>query len=180
MKVVRALLAGVVVIALSAACGSDGNGSASSGSPLSKCASGSTASNDCQSCEQSKCSSELHKCYGSDFNGGACKALVKCANAAKDPCNSDCTPDSSCESCISDDLVPCLQKNCASECGIQTPTSDGGSAVKKGTCADLGPCCEGITNASAKSGCQNLVKDGNDTNCESYYASLRFFCEEKK
>jgi hypothetical protein len=173
MKVVRALFGGLLATALVVACGSDSKGDATSTSTLSKCASGSTMSDACQTCEQRKCSAELHKCYGSNFNGGVCKALVACANDASDACHSDCTPEADCQSCITDDLVSCLQANCASECNLSSNPAPG-----KATCADLGPCCEMIIVASAKTGCQGLVSDGNETICGSYYESLRSFCDK--
>jgi hypothetical protein len=179
-NVVRALLGGLVVTALVVACGSDSKGSATSNSPLSKCVGGSSTSDACQSCEQNKCSSELHKCYGSNFNGGACKALVECANNASDPCKAKCTPDSDCESCITGDLAPCMQMNCADECGLPSSSDAGGSSgppFGKATCADLAPCCDMITVDSAKTGCVELVKQDNQTICASYYESLRAFCQ---
>ncbi len=180
MKVVRALLGGLLVTALVVACGSDDKGDASASSSLAKCASGSNASDACQRCEQSKCSSELHKCYGSNFNGGVCKDLVTCANKESDPCKADCAPGADCESCIVGDLVPCVQSNCADECNLSSPTSDAGTTSGpppgQATCADLAPCCELIIVPSAKTGCEQMVMQNNTTICSSYFESLRAFC----
>lgn len=180
MNVVRALLGGFLVTALAVACGSDSKGdTTSNNSSAVKCIGGSSATDACQSCEQSKCSSELHKCYGSDLKSGACKSLVACLDDASDPCKADCSPDSDCQSCISDDLMPCLQQNCSDKCTLPSVADAGGSGPPfgKATCADLAPCCGIITFASAKTGCNELVTQGNETNCASYYESLRAFCD---
>lgn len=175
MNVVRALLSGLMVTALVIACGSDNKDNASSSSPsetsspLSKCITGGAASSACQSCVQSKCASQVKTCYGANFSGGACQNLVSCAADASDPCSS-CVADTPCESCIQDTLLPCVQKSCSSSC-TDLPA---GPAVP--TCADLEPCCERITNDSAKTGCEGIVKDGSDSVCGSYYNSIRFFC----
>lgn len=180
MNVVRALLGGLLVTALAVACGSDSKGDTGSTSSLANCIGSSSATDACQSCEQNKCSSALHKCYGSNLNGGACKALVACADDAADPCKADCEPDSDCKSCINDDLIPCVQSKCADECNLSV--ADAGGSTNQGppyngaTCADLAPCCEMITDDSAKTGCKELVTQDNETICSSYFESLRAFC----
>ena len=181
MKVVRALLGGLLVTALIGACGRDDKGNGTGSSSLAKCASGSSSSDACQSCEQRKCSSELHNCYGSNFNGGACKDLISCADKASDPCKADCKANADCQSCITDGLIPCVQSNCADECKLSLPTppdagASHGPPPGQATCADLAPCCNMIVNDSAKTGCEQLVMQNNTTICSSYFESLRAFC----
>ena len=175
MNVVRALLSGLMATALVVACGSDNksnptsSSSSEESSPLSKCVTGGATSSACQSCVESKCKSEMQTCYGSNFNGGACKSLESCAADASDPCGS-CVADNPCQSCIQGTLLTCVQKSCSNDC------SDLPSGPAMPTCADLEPCCEKISNDSAKTGCEGIAKGGSDSVCGSYYDSIRFFC----
>ncbi len=173
MNIVRAVLRGIVATAFVAGCSSDGgSGSGTTSSPLSKCATGATTTDACQSCIEASCGTPLDKCWGKNFSGGACKALATCAEKASDPCNADCTPDDACTSCLTGDLAPCVESKCATECKGQTgSTSSGG-------CADLAVCCAKISDPGAKGGCENTASAGNENVCSAYYASLRSFCEE--
>jgi hypothetical protein len=194
MKIFRALLGGVVVTVLAVACGSD-SGSSGGSSQFAKCAasngSGSSSVDEqkCVSCMQNKCSSELNACYGSNFNGGACKDLITCSEKAPDPCNADCTPSSGCISCISGDFASCIQKNCLSDCGSSdsmTTGGTGGSTSAGGfdagvgsdkTCADLAACCAKATDAQLKSDCQGVAGGKDDQICGLAYPSFSSFCK---
>lgn len=180
MNIVRALLGSFIATALVVGCGSD-SGSSGGNNALAKCAAGNgkSSSDACVSCMQSKCGSQMNKCYGANFSGGQCSALLSCAKKASDPCNNDCSPDSTCQSCIVSDLAPCVLQNCASDCESSTDGSGGsgngtggggnGTGATTGssimTCSDLSTCCGKISNASAKSSCQSIADMKNDSIC---------------
>lgn len=175
MNIARVFFGGLITSVVIAACGNTGTGtgtsserSGSGASALAGCVTGSTNTEQCQACFQSKCEAEVQKCYGRDYSGGACKALITCSKDSDDPCNAPCLMDSECSSCITDDLQPCLRAKCPDDCA---------AVIEKGTCADLTACCEIVSDPHAKTGCVGIANEGNETICHSYYASLKSFCE---
>ncbi len=197
MNIVRALLGGLLVTALVAGCGSD-SGSGSGNAAFSKCATGSSSSSACTTCEQDKCGSELNKCYGANFSGGACADLISCAEKSSDPCKAtNCQPSGDCSSCITGTLVPCVLKNCSDCSGGSQGTGGSGNSGAGGsgnvgtgatpgtgattgtgsaTCSDLGTCCGKVSDATLKSECQMLVDAKNDTVCNAAYGGFKSLC----
>ena len=176
MNIARLLFGGFLATALIAGCGSDNSGGsgnteetpAKGGAALAGCVTTSTTDSTCQACFKSKCVPEVEECYGKGYTGGACKALIDCSKDDDDPCNAACLPDSACTGCIMDTLMPCLRKECETECD---------RAIIRGTCADLAACCDIVATQSAKTGCVAVAMDGNEEICHSYYGSVRAFCE---
>ena len=171
MNIARVLFSGLLATALVVGCGSDAsngsNGSETAKNALAGCATGSTTNAKCQSCFESKCKAELKECYGTDYNGGACKKLIDCSSKDEDPCNAPCNPDAACSTCLKDTFMMCLREQCADDCA---------DSIVKGTCADLAACCAIITVPSAKTGCEGIANGGNEETCMGYYGSVRAFC----
>jgi hypothetical protein len=169
MNIARVFFGGLFVAALVAGCGDDKvSGSPGGSSPLSACAVGATSTDACQACFESKCAAQVETCWGKGYSGGECEYVTTCAKDAKDACG-DCRRDNLCDSCLENELRPCAGVKCADECKD--------SVDIKGSCADLAVCCPIITVPSAKTGCEGIVADGNETTCHAYYPSIRPNCE---
>src|SRR5689334_13061224 len=117
MNIVRVLLGTAVALALVVGCGDDGGGGGNVATKLAACRSGSSgaASTKCSTCYESKCSSELKKCFGDDFNGGPCASYSSCINKAADPCKAQCVPNQTCLACVMGDPLTCQNAKCANE-----------------------------------------------------------------
>src|SRR5437868_3698940 len=128
MNITRALLAAAVTVALVVGCGSDDGGGSNIVAKLVSCHSDSSAqASACGSCYQSKCASELKKCFGDDFNGGPCASYSSCLNKASDACKGQCAPNEKCVACLMGDLLTCQNDKCAKQCGTNGAGADSGA-----------------------------------------------------
>ena len=172
-KVATASVMALGIAAAMAACSSSSGGSGPGGG-TGPCGSGgpggSQTNQACDSCTQSKCSSEFNACFG---GSGSCSAWV---NAG---CNG--VPDQTCLTCT-DTMESCQKSSCATECKLTT-TNDSGApdfgSFDSGTpttpnCVSLETCCNDPSfPAAAKTGCLYVAGANDDASCQSDLSTFK-------
>jgi hypothetical protein len=159
-----------------ASCGGDsgsggpGGGSATSGlfCPTSNASSCKQADVDAYgSCVQGRCGTQMKACFGDNFQSGTfagpcgtwigCYGKCACGDTA---CRGACgLPSGECTTCLQ------TVTTCTNSSGCTAPVcspsgADAGSPPAGGTCADLQTCCNAITNAQVKAGCNANATSG--------------------
>jgi hypothetical protein len=131
-------------------------------------------------CVQNACNTQFVACYGPNYKsgsfGGACASYAQCQNACgctDTTCRNACTIPATCMSCLTTIGTCTVSSGCAIPAcfgggfdgGI--PGLDGGFPFDAGnfTCADLTACCNAITDADEKQGCQLIVSVNNQLAC---------------
>jgi hypothetical protein len=137
-------------------------------------------------CLEAQCSNELSQCFGAEnrrgnFAGGSCADFASCATTAGDPCQNDCAPDATCQTCLGG-LVSCIQNGecraplCPDEPDGGAPPGDGGTTIG-GTCADLEACCATLGEGAARDACLQTLfaarARGGDADCAIVFSSYK-------
>jgi hypothetical protein len=148
-------------------------------------------------CVQNACNSEFVTCYGPSYKSGTfsgvCASYMQCQNACActdTACRSACVIPAGCTSCLtaigtcsvgSGCTIPACLSGGGFDGGIPGldggfPGLDGGLPGFDGslpfdagnfTCADLTACCNAITDAQQKQGCQAVVTVNNNQICSA-------------
>jgi hypothetical protein len=173
VKVTMAVMVASMIAGSMAACSSSSNDNGPGGGtgPCGSSGPGGQTNQACDSCTQSKCSSQFNACFG---NGGACQGWI----------NGGCkgTPDSTCLNCT-ETMGGCQQSNCASDCHLGTGADSGapdyGGLPETGTpttpnCVALESCCNDPSlPAGAKTGCLYVAGANDVATCKSQLDSLQ-------
>lgn len=174
------VMVGLSAVALAAfACSSSSGGG---GGAASSCfASAAGASQACQSCVESSCSSQLSSTNSacSDFLSCVCPGGTYNANNLQ-MCASKET--SACQMAGSS-VGSCEQQNCASQCASSSSSSSGGSSSSSGgsssssgggmyTCSQLTTCC-GMVPSAEQASCNMVAGMGNETACSDLYSGYK-------
>jgi hypothetical protein len=179
-------LFGSFAFAITVACmvGCGGGGSSSGGDAGGNSCRPTGASDACDSCDMSMCSTEFSGAFGtgitSSSTGGACRAYVTCvigcgctSNCAISTCGAQLTAD--CQNALTA-LDTCSKTKCASQCA----KADAGmsmmpdSGLATGGCTALTACCNASTfPAQGKTSCLQQAAGGNDSVCNGLLNSFR-------
>ena len=131
-------------------------------------------------CFITRCDAELAACYGADYKNanfsGPCGPTSTCIEACAcgdAVCRARCPqPTTACSSCVRSFTNACVARCPAPPCasGKVPPGSK--------TCTDLALCCAQIADSATRSSCPSLRDSfsGNDTGCNSVYASYAPYC----